>query len=393
MVLGAAGAAVAGVAAGAHELFDYNRENFFYDGELRLKNEFQIVEWRSVQAELWREDIRDIVGLTEQKMGTYLIVSALQLGMCIGLFAEGRMEPGTPPWLVQLYMLTLGGAFMYLLMSVWLAMHASIVASCSSVRILTQLVRLPIPSWHQLHDMRTFGQSAEHMSKRHLFRVPFVDSARAPKKPWGVDTVGSPDNLAELKVELVNLRRHVQLAKTAAGQYRCYDAFARVAMSFGMNQLLSAISYYVIGYVDVQDGTPVAAFCVVTLLTSISLALVHLDFSLSKGEQLKAFVLLLGGPTFTCVATNLWTTKGLAAPGDSLRSVLPLVFAFHGAWLFFRSYKVRPQAAAEWGCATFEVSCCALSGCLQLGDRCQEPGQAESSAKCTGRPSKPVASR
>jgi len=337
MVLSAAGAAVAGVAAGAHELFDYNRENFLYDGELRLKNEFQIFEWRSVQAELWREDIRDVFGLTEQKMGTYLIVSTLQLGMVIGLFAEGRMEPGTPPWLVQFYMLTLGGAFMYLLMSIWLAMHASIVASCSSVRILTQLVRLPIPAWHQLHDMRTFGQSAEHMRKRHLFRMPFVDSVRAPANPWSLDSLGSSNNLSELKVELVNLRRHIQLAKKAASQYRCYDAFARVAMSFGMNQLLSAISYYVIGYVDVQDGTPVAAFCVVTLLSSISLALVHLDFALSKGEQLVATVLLLGGPAFVCFATNLWTTKGPAAAGESqtLRSILPMAFVFHGAWLFF----------------------------------------------------------
>jgi len=335
MVLSAAGAAVAGVAAGAHELFDYNRENFLYDGELRLKNEFQIFEWRSVQAELWREDIRDVFGLTEQKMGTYLIVSTLQLSMCIGLFAEGRMEPGTPPWLIQLYMLTLGGAFMYLLMSCWLAMHASIVASCSSVRILTQLVRLPIPSWHQLHDTRTFGQSAEHMQKRHLFRVPFVDTARAPDNPWSLDTLGSPNDLDELKVENVDLRRHIQLAKKAGDQHRCYDAFARVAMSFGMNQMLSAISYYVIGYVDVQDGTPVAAFCVVTLLSCISLALVHLDFSLSNSEQLIATLLLLGGPAFTCCATNLWTTKGPTAAKESLGLVLPMAFAFHGAWLLF----------------------------------------------------------
>lgn len=38
------------------------------------------------------------------------------------------------------------GAFLYFLLSIWLAMHASIAAHSFGVRLLTQFVRLPVPN-------------------------------------------------------------------------------------------------------------------------------------------------------------------------------------------------------------------------------------------------------
>jgi hypothetical protein len=58
------GEAVAGAAAGVSALFGYNRENFMYDRKQRQETELQVLEWRCAQAELWRDDIRDIIGLT-----------------------------------------------------------------------------------------------------------------------------------------------------------------------------------------------------------------------------------------------------------------------------------------------------------------------------------------
>jgi len=174
MEIGYIGGAVAGACAGVQAVFNYNRDNFKYDREMRQKTEFKTREWRNSQVSLWRDDIREIIGLTERKMDSYLMVGTLQLGMCIVLFCEGRLEPGTPPWLMHLYMMSTAGAFLYLLMSVWLAMHASIVAQCSSVRLLTQYVRLPIPSWEELQDMRTWGQTYEHLDATQMMRVPFT---------------------------------------------------------------------------------------------------------------------------------------------------------------------------------------------------------------------------
>eukprot|EP00439_Symbiodinium_sp_Y106_P079861 s1897_g18.t1 len=159
----------AGVAGG---LFGYNRENFFFDGEQRIKREYQGQLMRVKQFELFREDIRDLMELTVAKMDNYLIVNTIQarhkcrlpvfqgvfraaggkaetleIGLVVVLFTEGRPQPGvSPPWLLFLWAATGVGSMMYITLCIWLAMHASICSHSFCVRMLTQLVRLPIPS-------------------------------------------------------------------------------------------------------------------------------------------------------------------------------------------------------------------------------------------------------
>eukprot|EP00931_Biecheleriopsis_adriatica_P054450 TRINITY_DN32047_c0_g1_i1.p1 TRINITY_DN32047_c0_g1~~TRINITY_DN32047_c0_g1_i1.p1 ORF type:complete len:1145 (-),score=197.74 TRINITY_DN32047_c0_g1_i1:69-3503(-) len=378
---------LAGAAAGAHALWDYNRDNFLYDRKMRAETELKVLEWRVEQSGLWRDDVRDLVGLTEKKMDSYLVVSTLQLGMCLGLFTEGRLEPGTPPWLIHFYALTLAAAFMYLLMSVWLAVHASIVAQSSAVRLLTQFVRLPIPSWESLQNMRTFASSFEHLDTKHLMRVPFtrqggekqeksntqkavgftstlaalrgsagssddVGSARKPgdakpdeeakSDPWQLENSSIEKRLYELDHAPARMRRHVCLARRAARQFQCYDAFSRVAMAFGTNQLLHALCYFALGYVFVQDGAMWPALCVVALMCAIGVSLIDLDFDLTMGERCLAKLLILAGPACVASAAVAWSLKCEHAH-SLLLLLLPLGYASHGAWLLFALAKLGLQ--------------------------------------------------
>lgn len=384
MVLGLTAAGASATAVGSW-LWSYNRENFKYDREMRQKNEFKLLEFRKIQAELWRDDIRDIIGLTEKKMDAYLIISILQLDACLGLFTEGRLEPGTPPWLLSFYMLTLAGSFMYLLMSAWFAMHASVVAQCSSVRLLTQFVRLPIPTWKQLEDMRTYGQEYESLHGAHWFRVPYTRSlaptgvrrgqnipagqegsdtrlsslskkgnsknkiqrssmcsnvskaseetcsdnvppSGAHPDPWCQELHGDERQLYELSKEGVELRRHVRLAKDAAKQYQCFDAFARVAMTFGTNQLLLAIAFYCLGYVSVQDGAPFVAMGAVAVMASIACIMIQMDFTMTRCEGITLQGLIVVGLAAATIAT-------LHIP-DAVIYLLPIVYVSNGLWLW-----------------------------------------------------------
>lgn len=183
MALTAAAAAAASAVGGVHAVFSYNRENFKYDREMRQRCEFKVLDFRAKQAGMWREDIRDLIGMTENRMNRYLIMTTIQLGMVLGMFTEGRLEAGTPQWLLRFYMLSLGSSFMYLLMSVWLAMHASVLAQTSGTRLLTQFVRLPIPTWQHIDKMRTYGASFETLGAN-MVRVPFVNSPDPAKSTW-----------------------------------------------------------------------------------------------------------------------------------------------------------------------------------------------------------------
>eukprot|EP00425_Heterocapsa_triquetra_P039511 CAMPEP_0195066016 /NCGR_PEP_ID=MMETSP0448-20130528/11486_1 /TAXON_ID=66468 /ORGANISM="Heterocapsa triquestra, Strain CCMP 448" /LENGTH=1017 /DNA_ID=CAMNT_0040097187 /DNA_START=78 /DNA_END=3132 /DNA_ORIENTATION=- len=354
--MAALGAAAAGVAAGAHVLFGYNRENYKYDREMRLQNEYQILEWRSKQSELWRDDVREIIGLTEKKMDNYLIISTLSLGMCVGMFTEGRLVPGTPPWLLHFYMLTLGASFMYLLMAVWFAMHASIVASCNSVRILTQFVRLPVPTWDELEKMRTYAASFEEVGARNMLRVPFLSGAPAADSalrqkaepgsasdepsaaeagaargqtfdPWRLELNRA---ISELQPTPIELRRHVDIARRASKQYQCFDAFARVAMTFGTNQLLHALTYYCLGYCGIQDGAPQGALSVATIMVAISMVMMHMDLSLTKKERSLAQALTLSGPL--CVSCAVWSWS-MQFEEEYILMFLPVAYISHALWL------------------------------------------------------------
>jgi len=171
--------AVAGSAAVGGSLFAYNRQNFMYDRKMRQEMEYNVMDFRIKQAELWREDVREIIELTSVKMDTYLIVMAIEFGMCVMAICEGRMEIGTPRWLMGCYILSLGGAFMYLLMAFWFAIHASVTAKMYNVRLLTQNVRLPMPNWTSLEGARTYGSCFEKMEAKQMFRVPFAMGSQA----------------------------------------------------------------------------------------------------------------------------------------------------------------------------------------------------------------------
>jgi hypothetical protein len=105
-------------------------------------------------------------------------------------------------------------------------------------------------------------------------------------------------------------------------------------MSFGTVQLLSAITYYVLGYVAVQDGAPYPACCVAFIFIAAALVLIHLDFTLTAKEQMVARLLVAAGPSTACFATFAWALKGSEMQQVIMR-LLPVAYASHGLWLFF----------------------------------------------------------
>jgi len=407
MVLSAAAAAAAasgaaGVAGGS--LFQYNRKNYMYDRKMRLETEFNIMEFRIKQAELWREDVRDIIGLTSVKMGTYLIVNAVQLGFCVMAFCEGRLAAGTPPWLIGCHTLSLTGAFMFLLMSVWLAMHASVAAKSYEVRLLTQLVRLPVPSWAQLEGARTYASTYERLEARQMFRVPFVmglqesvlssservagsrdvgsgtsasslstatlevtgdhvaagivhnqdgglsTCTRPSADPWGLESWG--DHIYELdgtvRVDLRTLQ-HIQLVRAAMAYWQSYDGFARASMSIGTNQLVTALSYYVIGYVLVSNHAVIAAYLGVILFMAIAIAIIRLDMSLTVNEFRVTILLVVLGPACICASAKLWMHQSRLGM-EVVGFLVPFAYATHAAWMVMVLHvsKVHEQVAGVW---------------------------------------------
>jgi len=447
-VLAHGGAALLGGGAAASEVYDYNRENFLEDREMRMKKEFQERRLRCKQGSLWREDVRDFVSLTERKMKYYLLVNVLLLGFNVNLWCEGRLPENTPGWLMMGNQIATGGSFLFLLLTVWLSMHAAVAAQSYQARVLTQLVRLPIPTWAELEACRTYASEFESMHPRQMFRIPFasgtqekiaaklaadnastqpdvetmaaaeaaavsagasspdllasgsseaeaeeaaletcvcgnefaVDSLfcrrcgqrRAPPTPakhqvdaheiaerataktlemnvasriaadpWGLERRG--DDIYELGTHHgkdVAKLRHIKIIRQAAVYWQTYDAFARVSMSVGVNQLMLAMSYYILGYVLCQVRCPPAAFAGVICLIATAEIVARIDLTLPASQQRLIQLLLVFGPGVSCAAAYNWGLEYDLAERIA-QGLAPIAFLSHGAVLALMTLFLR----------------------------------------------------
>jgi len=385
MVLSMAfGAVAAAFAGGGKAVFDYNRENFMEDREMRMKKEFAERRYRIVQAALWREDVRAFVSLTERKMTIYLLVNVLLLGFNVNLWCEGRLPEGTPDWLLMGNQIAIGGSFAFLLLTVWMAMHAAVSAQAYQARVLTQLVRLPVPTWDELEACRTYASDFERVESKQMWRVPFLtgpqerhvpghvneDGTEAALEapgtpvgsqsasgstpghnpqiavatdPWGLERRG--DDTYELGSHYgadVAKLRHMKIIRQAAVYWQTYDCFARVSMSIGVNQLLLALGYYLLGYVLVQVHAPLHAFAGVLCLVCTSEVIARIDLTLPPANMRLIQVLLAFGPAMSCFAAYEWAIETDLASYIA-HCLAPIAFWSHGAVVGLLTLFLRVQ--------------------------------------------------
>ncbi|CAK0908663.1 unnamed protein product [Prorocentrum cordatum] len=99
------------------------------------------LQWQN----LHREDVRDLVGLTVGRMDIYHVVGTLLLTFGIQWFST-QMDSEDLEGFYTLFIMSNFCSVGYLIMSVWLAMHASIAAQAIGCRLLTSNMRLALPS-------------------------------------------------------------------------------------------------------------------------------------------------------------------------------------------------------------------------------------------------------
>lgn len=173
--LALAAAASLGLTTGTKEVLKYNRDNFKFDQEQRIKRQTWQVKMQIARFSLFREDVRDLMALTVDRMDVYHFVGEVLMSCCIKLMVQGRTEEPPPPFVLSLYLLSAANAFIFFVLAVWLSMHASISAHSFGVRLLTRFVRLPIPSREQVNKMTYHLSDWEQAGATNLLRLPFLD--------------------------------------------------------------------------------------------------------------------------------------------------------------------------------------------------------------------------
>mmetsp|Transcript_31670 Transcript_31670/g.104967 ORF Transcript_31670/g.104967 Transcript_31670/m.104967 type:complete len:995 (-) Transcript_31670:42-3026(-) len=375
----------AGIGAG---LMSYNRQNWMWDSNLRQKREYQGQAMNIKRFELYREDVRDLADLTISKMDNYLLINILLLGFCVKIFTEGRPHPASSPsWLHWLYAATNAGALLYFMLSVWLAMHASIASHSFEVRLLTQFVRLPIPSKEQIDAARFHAQDFEAKKSKEMFRVPVLSEMfrnftntmnnltnrdsqqqQQPQQPARLQanmaSLNSSDSLptldiaaaaaelagpsealtgnAALEAEAANYQ-HVKLYRQVQSNWQAYDAYSRVSMAMGCNQFLSAMSYYCLIMFVGENHVTWPALCCTLAFAGCAYLLARLDLYVPR-HVLRRAGIMMAVPPFMAFA-NIIIDKAnspywLRRITDAL---VPITFGFHCYWIYFIIQMARAE--------------------------------------------------
>lgn len=332
------------------------------------------------QQKLFREDLRDLVELTVGRMDVYHLVGALLLEFCIhfyceNLMIEGARESDTKAFVVVFFLIANLSAVGFLVFSVWLSMHASVASHSIGVRLLTSFARLSIPTRKEL----------EEVAKAPL--VPMVERFRMLGKRLGMaqaraEAEAAQSQSSEAAQQQEALRRETaQLARAAAGlsttvatasdsalaiqegakalfdreyhfrrflkeqrRWLFYDAYARVCMALGINQMLQALSYYIVG--GIAEETPSGAALSLVGVQVLSLLLLRLDMAEGLQHWSGAFAVIVFmalPPLYIGILIHF-------VPTVSVRTVeffaLP-AFLLHSMWMLLIAAYLVPDTVDE----------------------------------------------
>jgi hypothetical protein len=281
--------AAVGLAAAGLELFDYNRENFLYDSELRLDRLIVEREYACAQAEQYREDIRSLTHLTMKRNTMYAISGSAILAFLIVLHTEGRLGfhgPTPPGWFMGLYLTSVAISFGFLALSIWLSLHASFRAQAASAHLLTRRVRLPVPTLKQLAQSRKLASEFEQQNWSDIFRIPYLSNNGAPKtdilpgnisasrarsasppsgrhsrrasswirEEFETDRAGTV-SMGQIPVDVVPhdaAPEHFKLYAEVQKEWFQYDIYNRVTLLLGFVSFVQAIGFYSVGHIIIE---------------------------------------------------------------------------------------------------------------------------------------------
>ena len=273
------------------ETFGYNREGYQLNYELRQMTLYQSQKMRIKQVGQYREDLRNLFGLTCGKMDNYTIVNTVFLAICMEMYFKGRLPSGTPTWLFWLWALTTAGAVYNFLLSLWLALHASIFSQTFAVRALTQWLRLPVPSEKEVLQGAARLEDFERENIDSLLRVPVLGS-QIPLSQEAKET--QTLNLRhDLATEWDLFTRHFTLFNELHRKWQSHEAYARVAMSYGINCYFFGLSYFALAYYSMMFKAPFSGMAFVVLFQCGSLIHAKLSFNLSRKSYRRMMTLVI----------------------------------------------------------------------------------------------------
>jgi len=138
------------------------------DIQVRQAHDFQYENMQIATHGMSREEVRDRTQAAITKLSNYILVTTLILSLAAEMLVEGQMPDDCADFVLNVYMLCLGSAIFYLVLSILFGVAASNIIYESSASLLTDKVP---PPWNSI-DM-SMRQRQDHEQTRAFERRPW----------------------------------------------------------------------------------------------------------------------------------------------------------------------------------------------------------------------------
>mmetsp|Transcript_98416 Transcript_98416/g.317460 ORF Transcript_98416/g.317460 Transcript_98416/m.317460 type:complete len:793 (+) Transcript_98416:188-2566(+) len=304
----------------------YNRANFLYNSGQKIQRAYTGISYQLQLFNLYRQDVRDIVALTTDKMTHYHVIACLELGMVCTMLGPARLPSEVPSWLLWHQLACLCASMTFLVASMWLATRAVVVAGSFNVRMQTQYIRLPVPDDEMLDEALTKAEDFEGQDFDGLLRLPFIRSLWNFFSPSKGSEEGDAEDDEECPLnakkhteahgatpKMINGQpmSHLKLYQVLQRKWMCYDAYARVTLSVGTYWLILSLAYYELGWNMCAMGKAFPAIMAALMFCFILILLVYLDVTVSSRELAAVSLLICCGPMLAALGA------AQAEPGET----------------------------------------------------------------------------
>lgn len=340
----------------------FNRDGFADNVTWRQAQKYQQKNYNISWIAIARDDIRDMMGISVNRINNYMIVATLILSVAAGSLISVSFTPECPGFIVFAFYLCTGISLIFLMEAIMFGVKGQNSAFTNTMKLLTYQVRPENPAEYS-HDYMKQAQWVERNGLSALFRIPGIlpsyntDSTKDKATSFRdvVDGIGggrgahsrpkprgkgfqlgskapsqSDFNLEEATPleSLVMRTSHTWYLTKFAEFMRLwhpYDLYSKYSMGLGILCLGHSSAYFALGCLSVQDYflTEYASTVVtVAFILMVGLVINSTFRSPNPCSRIAIVITISLGPGCSTIAA--------VVSSDVAKQVLvPLAYAFH----------------------------------------------------------------
>eukprot|EP00928_Gymnodinium_smaydae_P011105 TRINITY_DN14141_c0_g2_i2.p1 TRINITY_DN14141_c0_g2~~TRINITY_DN14141_c0_g2_i2.p1 ORF type:complete len:860 (+),score=96.11 TRINITY_DN14141_c0_g2_i2:72-2651(+) len=149
----------------------FNRDAFVDNVAMRQVQKYQQKNYSLSWITIARDDVRDMMGISVNRINNYMVVATLILGVAASAVTGVTFDPEVPDFVVYAFNLSIGNSIIYLTLTIMFGVKGQNSAFTNTMKLLTYKIR-PEPPAEYNHDYMKQAQYIEALGPSQLFRIP-----------------------------------------------------------------------------------------------------------------------------------------------------------------------------------------------------------------------------